>query len=115
MVMPNAPAPTNIASKHGIIDNQALPGDHSYNGSDDVDDSGMPHAHYLGVKPCGNVFVAHKNLTDNMGTFQKLPDETILTVMEWLDSQSLLNIGASCRGLFAYSSTDQLWRELFIL
>jgi len=72
-------------------------------------------AHPLGVKPSGNSLAASENSAGNMGLFGGLPDETILVLLEWLDSKSLLRIGASCKGLYAYSTCDQLWKDLFIM
>jgi F-box-like len=72
-------------------------------------------AHPLGVKPIGNALAACDNSTGGMGIFGRLPDETILMLLEWLDSKSLLHLGASCRSFFAYTTCDQLWKDLFIL
>ena len=72
-------------------------------------------AHPLGVKPSGNALAASENSLGNMGFFGALPDETILVLLEWLDSKSLLNLGASCRGFYAYTTCDQLWKDLFIM
>ena len=72
------------------------------------------HAHPLGVKPSGNALTSDENAATSIGAFGALPDEMILTLLEWLDSESLLRLGASCRGLFAYATTDQLWKDLFI-
>jgi hypothetical protein len=71
-------------------------------------------AHPVGVKPSGNSLAASENSANNMGLFGRLPDETVLVLLEWLDSKSLLRVGASCRGLYAYSTCDQLWKDLFI-
>lgn len=73
------------------------------------------NAHPLGVRPRGNALAAHKTFLPNMGVLGGLPDETILMLLEWLDSKSLLNLGASCRALYAYTTSDQLWKDLFIL
>ena len=75
----------------------------------------LSKAHPLGVKPSGNSLAASENSVGNMGLFGGLPDETVLVLLEWLDSKSLLRIGASCRGLYAYSTCDQLWKDLFIM
>ena len=72
-------------------------------------------AHPLGVKPSGNSLAASENSVGNMGLFGGLPDETVLVLLEWLDSKSLIRVGASCRGLYAYSTCDQLWKDLFIM
>jgi hypothetical protein len=72
-------------------------------------------AHPVGVKPSGNSLTTSENSASNMGLFGGLPDETVLVLLEWLDSRSLLKVGASCRGLYAYSTCDQLWKDLFIM
>lgn len=71
--------------------------------------------HPLGVKPSGNALAAGKNSAANMGVFGGLPDETVLVLLEWLDSRSLLSLGASSRSLYAYTTFDQLWKDLFTL
>jgi hypothetical protein len=86
--------------------------------SDDPDDASKAEhvfrAHPLGVKPSGNSLAAFENSAGNMGLFGGFPGETVLVLLEWLDSKSLLSVGASCRGLYAYSTCDQLWKDLFI-
>ncbi len=72
------------------------------------------HAHSLGIKPIGNALTSNENAATRMGHFGRLPDEMIQVLLEWLDSESLLSLGASCRGLFAYATSDQLWKDLFI-
>lgn len=87
----------------------------SSDGQDGVSKPELFKAHPLGVKPSGNSLAASENSAGNMGLFGRLPDETVLVLLEWLDSKSLLRIGASCRGLYAYSTCDQLWKDLFIM
>ena len=72
-------------------------------------------AHPLGVKPSGNALAASENAAGSIGGFGGLPDETIMVLLEWLDSRSLLNLGASCRSFYAYTTWDQLWKDLFIM
>ena len=71
-------------------------------------------SHPLGLKPSGNALTSNENARMSMGDFGRLPDEMVLMLLEWLDSASLLRLGASCRGFFAYTTTDQLWKDLFI-
>lgn len=68
--------------------------------------------HPLGVRPAGNALSSEENASISIGLFARLPDALILTLLEWLDAQSLAAMGSTCRGLFAYCSYDQLWREL---
>ena len=85
-------------------------------GDEDSRDAELAYdAHPLGVKPGGNALAAQATASGKMGVFGGLPDEIILEVLQWLDGKSLLNIGASCRGLYAYTTFDQLWKDLFIL
>ena len=88
----------------------------SSNGDKDSRDADLAfNAHPLGVKPGGNALAAQATAWVKMGVFGGLPDEIILELLEWLDGKSLLNVGASCRGLYAYTTFDQLWKDLFIL
>ena len=52
--------------------------------------------HALGVKPSGNALLAAENLRHAIGTFNILPDESILMLLEYLDGPCLLNIGLTC-------------------
>ncbi|RMZ85172.1 hypothetical protein DV738_g95, partial [Chaetothyriales sp. CBS 135597] len=49
-----------------------------------------------------------------MGSWARLPDEMILMLLEWLDMDCLTNLGSTCRAFFAYTTYDQLWRELAV-
>lgn len=68
--------------------------------------------HPLGVKPSGNALTSDKNLQSAMGSFASLPDTLVLSVLEYMDQDCLVTLGSACRGLFAYSVYDQLWRDL---
>ena len=70
--------------------------------------------HPLGLKPSGNAFLADVNLCNALGYFESLPHELILTLLEWFDAELLKKIGATCRAFYAFSSYDQLWRDLWI-
>lgn len=70
--------------------------------------------HPLGVRPSGNALTADQNLCDAIGSFQKLPDELLVALLEWLEAADLRNLGATCRAFYAYTTYDQLWRELWI-
>ena len=70
--------------------------------------------HPLGVRPSGNALGADRNLSHSTGTFQNLPDELLLALLQWLDEPELLNLGESCRAFYAYTTHDQLWRDLWI-
>jgi hypothetical protein len=82
------------------------------------DSSGEQHldnespSHPLLVKPSGNALTSEIDLRSSMGAFGRLPDAMILLLLEYLDQKSLIQIGSTCRALFAYSAYDQLWRDL---
>ena len=71
--------------------------------------------HPLGVRPSGNALTCDQNLQDAMGSWNRLPDATILLLLEWLDAKSLADLGNTCRAFFAYSTYDQLWRDLALV
>ena len=70
--------------------------------------------HPLGIKPSGNAFTATTNLRAAIGRFESLPDELILSLLETLDQLSLVNLGSTCRALYAFCRTEDLWKALFI-
>lgn len=70
--------------------------------------------HPLGVRPAGNALTSSHNLQPAMGLFGRLPDTLVSLLFEYFDQQSLTVIGQTCRGLFAYSTNDQLWRDAVI-
>ena len=70
--------------------------------------------HPLGVKPSGNALLAAENLRHAVGTFNLLPDELILMLLESLDGPSLLNIGRTCKAFYAFTRAEDLWKALFI-
>ncbi|KAK5283777.1 hypothetical protein LTR20_008544 [Exophiala xenobiotica] len=70
--------------------------------------------HPLGVRPAGNALTASENAQNYMGRFGQLPDSFLLLLLEYLDTSALVNLGATCRGLYAYSTFDQLWRDIAV-
>lgn len=72
--------------------------------------------HPLGVRPSGNALTAEgkRSAMTSMGAFSRLSDDLVLILLEYLDQVSLANLGSTCRALFAYSSYDQLWRDLAV-
>jgi F-box-like len=75
------------------------------------DNSGITR-HPLGVRPSGNALTSEKNLRDSMGFFSLLPEEVLTSLLEWLDEQRLTRLGATCRAFYAYTTNDQVWRDL---
>jgi hypothetical protein len=70
--------------------------------------------HPLGVKPSGNALLAKKNLRVAIGTFNLLPDELILILLESLDGESLLRIGQTCKAFYAFTRAEDFWKSLYI-
>lgn len=75
---------------------------------------GETEQHPLGVRPAGNALTSSQNDMQYMGLFGRLPDALLLLVLEFLDQSALVSLGSSCRGLYAYSSLDQLWRDIAV-
>jgi hypothetical protein len=71
-------------------------------------------SHPLGVKPSGNKYTATKNARVAIGTFQILPDEVLVILLEYLDSRLLRHLGSTCKALYAFCHSDDLWKALFI-
>jgi hypothetical protein len=71
-------------------------------------------SHPLGVKPSGNKYTATENAREAIGTFQILPDEILAILLEYLDSSLLRHLGSTCKALYAFCSSDDLWKALFI-
>jgi Cupin-like domain len=70
--------------------------------------------HPLLVKPSGNALTEDEDLRDAMGRFAQLPDPLVLVLLEFLEQESLISLGSTCRGLFAYAAHDQLWRDMVV-
>lgn len=77
-----------------------------------MEDVIIPHP--LGVKPAGNALTASWSLHSAMGFLGTIPDELVMTLLEYLDSTALLALGATCRGLYAFTHAEEVWRPLFI-
>ncbi|KAJ5555261.1 hypothetical protein N7461_003731 [Penicillium sp. DV-2018c] len=71
-------------------------------------------SHPLGVKPSGNALLATWSLRNAIGTFQHLPDEVILILLECFDGPSLLRIGRTCKAFYAFTLAEELWKALFV-
>lgn len=76
-------------------------------------DEAIP-CHPLGVKPSGSALLATWSLRDAIGSFQRLPDELILILLESLDGHSLLRLGRTCKAFYAFTRAEELWKALFI-
>lgn len=106
-----APQPASSYINNGIVKSETE--SHSAEESLDHSRDAIP-CHPLGVKPSGNALTAAWDLRAAIGTFSILPDEVILTLLEYLDSESLLNVGCTCKALYAFTRSEELWKALFI-
>jgi len=72
--------------------------------------------HPLGIKPLGNQYLSPGcgRARDGLGTLQALPDEVLMTLLESLDQEALQLLGRCCKFLFAFCSSDELWKALFL-
>ncbi|KAF9892870.1 hypothetical protein FE257_000459 [Aspergillus nanangensis] len=89
----------------------------SYPNNDSLHHPSRPDAipgHPLEVKPSGNALLATENLRHAIGTFNLLPDELIIMLLEGLDGPSLLQIGRTCKAFYAFTRAEDLWKALFI-
>lgn len=71
-------------------------------------------SHPLGVKPSGNAYTASSNARDATGPFQILPDEILFILLEYFQPDLLLRLGATCKFLYAFTRSEELWKTLFI-
>jgi hypothetical protein len=70
--------------------------------------------HPLGIKPSGNQYAARCNSKDSIGPFQLFPDEVLAIFLEYLDSCTLRLLGSTCKFLYAFGRSEDLWKSLFI-
>ncbi|KAF2088175.1 F-box domain-containing protein [Saccharata proteae CBS 121410] len=81
-------------------------------------DAAAEHAaipsHPLGVKPSGNALTAEVDIKARCGHFARLPDEILMQVLEYFDASILRSLGASCKALYAFTRSEELWRALFV-
>ncbi|KAM0252311.1 hypothetical protein ACHAQJ_007804 [Trichoderma viride] len=71
--------------------------------------------HPLGVKPLGNQYLAKgPNARRSIGTWASLPDEILALVLEDFDRQSLMNLGSTCKFLYAFCHSEELWKALYL-
>lgn len=75
---------------------------------------GLSRQHPLGVRPGGNALTSDQDLALSMGIFGRIPDSLLLLLFEYLDQDALIAIGSTCKGLFAYATHDQIWRDLVL-
>ncbi|KAI5291097.1 hypothetical protein KEM54_006320 [Ascosphaera aggregata] len=71
-------------------------------------------AHPLGVKPSGNALTATSDIRPSMGMLANVPDDTIMMCLELLDARDLRALSATCKALYAFGRSEELWRALFV-
>lgn len=79
-----------------------------------IHDSVVPQMkpHPLGVLPTGNTFLDDEySRTKSMGMLGLLNDELLMVVLQDLPPKDLLNVGYTCKALYAYASFDELWKH----
>lgn len=82
--------------------------------ADDLGDSSLVKRHPLGLRPSGNALTSTVNLKASFGLFAYLPDELFQQLLEYLDPSTLLRLGGTCRGIYAFTRNEELWRALFV-
>lgn len=73
----------------------------------------IPH-HPLEVRPAGNQYTATSIARNSIGFFQAVPDEVIALILEVFESRDLRHLGSTCKFLYAFTRSDDLWKTLFI-
>lgn len=77
-------------------------------------ESSLIPLHPLGIKPLGNQYTATSNARQKIGDYRILPDEILATCLEYFDSNQLQLLGSTCKYLYAFCRSDELWKALFI-
>ena len=71
--------------------------------------------HPLGVKPLGNSYIWDGPIARQcIGPFELLPDEVLMVMLESFEGSVLQSLGATCRFLYAFCRSDELWKALFL-
>ncbi|KAI6875844.1 putative F-box and JmjC domain protein [Hortaea werneckii] len=76
-------------------------------------DSSLVIRHPLGVRPSGNALTSSINQKAACGTLGALPDELLIQLLETFEAPDLLRLGGTCRALYAFTRSEELWRALF--
>lgn len=94
-----------------------MPSAISHEASDSIGDShsdSIP-THPLGVKPLGNQYFATGPIAQrNIGIWAVLPDEILALVLEGFDKSSLLSLGSTCKFLYTFCHSEELWKALYL-
>ena len=70
--------------------------------------------HPLGIKPSGNLYMARRNIKEAAGLFYSIPDDLLIQILEFLEPLPLLQLGATCKALWAFSRQEDLWRTQYV-
>ncbi|KAM0450336.1 hypothetical protein ACHAPV_004005 [Trichoderma viride] len=91
------------------------PKSHQLGDSTSVSHSDSIPTHPLGVKPLGNQYLAKgPNARRSIGSWACLPEEILALVLEGFDKHSLLNLGSTCKFLYAFCHSEELWKALYL-
>lgn len=88
-------------------------GDNNREEQDEETERSIPQ-HPLDIKPLGNAYMASEDLRIASGYFHRLPEETLVYLLEQLNAPALVALGATCKALYAFTRADELWRALYI-
>ncbi|ODV92068.1 hypothetical protein CANCADRAFT_17313, partial [Tortispora caseinolytica NRRL Y-17796] len=72
--------------------------------------------HYLGVLPEGNLLLSGSAnpRSDSLGTLSILDDETILSIIQRLDCQDILQLQQTSKYMYALCDMNEVWKQLLI-
>ncbi|KAH7170630.1 hypothetical protein EDB81DRAFT_876656 [Dactylonectria macrodidyma] len=71
--------------------------------------------HPLGLKPLGNQYISTgRNARGSIGVWNMLPDEVMMLLLEHFESPELFTLGHTCKFLYAFCHSDELWKPLFL-
>ena len=79
----------------------------------EIDSLTVP-SHPLKIKPGGNAYTATVDIKLAAGSFNALPDDVLVQLLEFLDATSLKRLGFACKALYAFSRHEELWKTLCI-
>ena len=72
-------------------------------------------SHPLGLKPLGNQYLHEgANARRCIGGWDALPDEVLMIILEYFDVAGLLKLGHTCKFLYAFCHSDELWKAMFL-
>ena len=103
------PSATLDSFHSGTAGNESKASDHEALRSDSIP------RHPLRVKPLGNQYLTDvPNARCSIGLWAVLPDEVLMIVLEQFGQRELLRLGSTCRFLYAFCHSEELWKALFL-